>query len=438
VTLSGSGSETNGSIASYKWTQVSGPNTAAIANNTQASTGVSGMIAGNYVFQLTVTDNAGVTATDVMTVTVKPAIVVGPPVANAGGDQTITLPTSSVSLSGSGSETNGTIASYKWTQVSGPNTAAIANNTLPATGVSGLIQGTYVFQLTVTDNSGITATDVMTVDVKAAVVTPGTPVVDAGANQTIDLPNTSMTLTGTASESGGGTIVSYKWTQVSGPNTANISNDAQASTFVDGLVQGVYTFQLTVTDNSGVQASDVVKVTVNAAVVPGTPVVDAGPNQTITVPASTVTLTGTASETNGTIITYKWTQISGPNTGVIVTDGQASTDVTGLVQGAYTFQLTVTDNSGVQASDVVKITVNAAAANIPPVAVPGADMTIASLLPIPLDGSGSYDPDGTVVKYQWLQTSGAGGVTITGSNTANSYPVWSGTRCIRLPADGDG
>ena len=419
VTLTGSGSETNGTIVSYKWTQISGANTSTITASTSASTTVTGLVAGNYIFQLTVTDNSGVTATDVVTITVKPAIVPGPPSANAGADQTITLPASSVTLTGSGSETNGTIVSYKWVQINGPNTSTITASTSASTTVTGLVAGNYVFQLTVTDNSGITATDVMTVTVNPAVVTPGAPVVDAGANQTITLPVSTVTLTGTASETGG-TIVTYKWTQVSGPNTASIATDAQASTGVSGLVQGAYTFQLMVTDNSGVTASDIVKITVNPAVVVGTPIVDAGANQTITLPTSTVTLTGTASETNGTIVSYKWTQISGPNTATIANDAQASTGVSGLVQGAYTFQLTVTDNSGVTASDIVKITVNAAGVNQPPVAVPGPDLDISSAAAsaVPLDGSASYDPDGTIAAYQWLQTSGAGGVTITGSNTA--------------------
>jgi ribosomal protein L14 len=242
-------------------------------------------------------------------------------------------------------------------------------------------------------------------------------VVSAGANQTITLPTSSTTLTGTASESGG-TIVSYAWTQISGPGTATISTASQTSTGVSGLVQGVYAFQLTVTDNSGVTATAVVKVTVNAAVVVGTPVVSAGSNQTITLPTSSTTLTGTASESGGTIVSYAWTQVSGPTTATISTASQTSTGVSGLVQGVYAFQLTVTDNSGVTATAVVKVTVNPAAANQPPVAVPGPDITISTPTAVPLDGSGSYDPDGTIASYQWVQTSGAGGVTITGSNTA--------------------
>jgi hypothetical protein len=91
--------------------------------------------------------------------------------------------------------------------------------------------------------------------------------------------------------------------------------------------------------------------------------------------------------------------------------------VRGLVQGVYSFLLTVTDNSGLTASDEVKVTVNAApAANLPPIAIAGPNQTISATV-TSLDGSASYDPDGTIVKYQWLQLSGAGGVTITGANT---------------------
>jgi endoglucanase len=78
------------------------------------------------------------------------------------------LPTSTVSLTGSGSDADGTISSYAWTQVSGPNTATIATPSAATTNVSGLVQGNYVFRLTVTDNSGSTGTDDVTVTVQAA------------------------------------------------------------------------------------------------------------------------------------------------------------------------------------------------------------------------------------------------------------------------------
>jgi hypothetical protein len=86
--------------------------------------------------------------------------------------------------------------------------------------------------------------------------------------------------------------------------------------------------------------------------------VSAGSDQSITLPANAVSLTGSGADTDGSIASYAWTKVSGPASGVIGSPSQASTQVTGLVQGTYIFQLTVTDNAGATASDDVMITVN--------------------------------------------------------------------------------
>jgi hypothetical protein len=420
VTLTGTASEVNGTIASYAWSQLSGPSTATITTPGSATTSVNGLVQGVYRFQLLVTDALGTTAIATVQVTVNPAPVVpGPPGANAGSDQSITLPTSSATLTGSGTETNGTIVSYQWTQISGPSTATVTTSGSATTTVTGLIQGVYVFQLKVTDNSGVTATDQTQVTVNPAVPVPGTPVADAGGDQTITLPTNSVSLSGSGSETNG-TIAGYQWTQVSGPSTATITTAGQAQTTVTGLVQGIYRFRLTVTDNSGVTASATMQVTVNpVAVVPGPPSANAGGDQTITLPTNSVTLTGSGTESNGTIVSYTWVKTSGPAPGTLTTPGQAQTTVTGLVQGVYTFRLTVTDNSGITATDVITVTVNPdpTPVNQSPVAVAGPNQTT-SATSVALDGSASYDPDGTITKYNWQQTSGAGGVTINGAGTA--------------------
>ena len=123
-----------------------------------------------YVFRLTVTDNSGATATDNVTITVNAATAPPnqAPTANAGSDITLTLPVNSTILTGSGYDPDGTIATYAWTRVSGPTTFTIVSAGAAATGLNGLVQGMYVFRLTVTDNNGATATDVVTVTVNAA------------------------------------------------------------------------------------------------------------------------------------------------------------------------------------------------------------------------------------------------------------------------------
>jgi hypothetical protein len=184
------------------------------------------------------------------------------------------------------------------------------------------------------------------------------PTVNAGVDQSITLPTSSVTLTATASDPDG-TIASYSWTRVSGPNTPTITSASSASTTVTGLVQGTYVFRCTVLDNQGASAQDDIQVVVNAAANQA-PTANAGVDQSITLPTSSVSLSGSGTDPDGTIASYAWTRVSGPNTPTITSASSASTTVTGLVQGTYVFRLTVTDNQGATGTDDVQVTVNAA------------------------------------------------------------------------------
>jgi hypothetical protein len=101
-----------------------------------------------------------------------------PPIANAGSDQTITLPTNSVILSGSGTDPDGNIANYSWSKISGPNQFSINSANIYNPTISNLIEGTYKFQLIVTDNKGATASDDINIIVNSAPVAP--PISNAG------------------------------------------------------------------------------------------------------------------------------------------------------------------------------------------------------------------------------------------------------------------
>lgn len=95
-----------------------------------------------------------------------------PPVANAGADQTITLPTNSVSITGTAStDADGTISSYAWTKISGPGTYTINFPSSASTTITGMGAGVYVFTLTVTDNLGATNSDNITITVNSAPAT---------------------------------------------------------------------------------------------------------------------------------------------------------------------------------------------------------------------------------------------------------------------------
>lgn len=242
VTLNGNGS--TGSISSYAWTQISGPNSATITTPTVVSPAVTGLIQGVYVFQLAV--NGGASNSQV-TITVNPA---PPPTANAGTNQTINLPSSSITLNGNGS--TGIINSYAWTQISGPNITTIASPGTVSSPVTGLIQGIYIFQLSV--NSGASISQV-TITVNAA----PPPIANAGVNQTISIPASSTTLNAGNST---GVINSYDWTQISGPNIALMATPSAVSSTVNNLILGTYVFQISV--NSGVSTAQVTVNVVNS------------------------------------------------------------------------------------------------------------------------------------------------------------------------------
>ena len=158
--LDGSGSvDCDGTIVSYQWTKVSGPEIYTIEKSGAVQSNVNGLVAGTYTFRLTITDDKGARSTDDIQLTVLPATNLRP-VANAGSDSTIYFPVRSVVISGQASyDPDGQIKSYAWGQHSGPTTALIENATNPVTLVSNLVPGEYQFTLTVTDTRNARHTD---------------------------------------------------------------------------------------------------------------------------------------------------------------------------------------------------------------------------------------------------------------------------------------
>ncbi|MBP9097504.1 MAG: PQQ-dependent sugar dehydrogenase [Ferruginibacter sp.] len=275
-----------------------------------------------------------------------------PPVAIAGSDQVITLPVSSVNLSGSGTDSDGTIGSYSWTKISG-NTAIISNPNAAFIAVTGLTAGIYKFELKVTDNNGATGRDTAQVTVNAAGNI--SPTVNAGLDQTITLPSASVNLSGSGADTDG-LVSSFFWSKIAGPSSFIITNPLGAITSVNSLVAGVYKFEFKVTDNNGSIGRDTVQVTVNAA---GNfaPKANAGLDQTILSQTASVNLAGTGTDSDGAVSSYLWSKIAGPSGFNITNPLGANTIVNSLVAGVYKFELKVTDNNGATGRDTVQVTV---------------------------------------------------------------------------------
>jgi len=164
--LNGSASsDPDGTIVSYLWTKTLG-GAATITSPTSVTSAVTGLAAGTYKFQLRVTDNKGLKDSSLVTMTVFAVPPVNlPPTANAGTNTTVVLPTTRTTLTGSGTDPDGTIVSYQWTLQSGTGTYSINSPNTAVTDVTNLEQGRYVFTVTVTDNNGATNTATVEISV---------------------------------------------------------------------------------------------------------------------------------------------------------------------------------------------------------------------------------------------------------------------------------
>lgn len=151
------------------------------------------------------------------------------------------------------------------------------------------------------------------------------------------------------------------------------------------------------------------------------PVSSAGADQTVAT-STMVVLDGTASyDPDNTPITYAWQQVSG--TGVSLANAATSTPSFAAPgsAGSLTFRLTVSDGSLSNTDDVV-VTVTGGGGNQTPIADAGDDQAVATSAPVSLDGSGSHDPDGAAITFQWVQTAGSA-VVLSGAST--SQPTFS-------------
>lgn len=161
VTLRATATVTLGIVKTWAWTQISGPTTAIFTRTDTSTVGVSNLSAGFYLFRMTIRDNYGAIATDSVQIVVKSVNSV--PRADAGPDQSVTLPLQAVSLGGFDTPPNG--AAIQWVKLRGPSGGTIVSPTASFTKVIELPIGSYIFQKSVTMD-GMTARDIVNVTVK--------------------------------------------------------------------------------------------------------------------------------------------------------------------------------------------------------------------------------------------------------------------------------
>lgn len=335
---------------SYKWAFTSVPSGSAAFLSDPASVAPSFSVDlyGTYVLQLIVNDGAVDSSPDTITI----STFNSKPVANAGPDQTV-LAGGTVNLNGTGSsDVDGNPLTYQWAMLSRPNgsTAALLNPTTSTPSFITDLPGDYVVQLIVNDGTensnpdtatikanpngppAFTSSAVLTATVGTLYTYHAVAVDPEGAAVTYSLPTAPAGMTINPST---GLI---QWT----PGQSQAGQHAVTVAAADPLnAVGTQSFNITVADT-------------NIA-----PAVNAGPDETITLPA-TANLAGSVTDDGkpaGGQLTSAWTKASGPGTVTFANPAAAVTSASFSEAGTYVLRLTANDGAATS-FDETTITVN--------------------------------------------------------------------------------
>jgi PKD repeat protein len=213
---------------------------------------------------------------------------------------------------------------------------------------------------------------------------------------------------GTGSSDPDGPIVSYSWDYGDG------NTDTGATPSHTYGSPGTYNVALTVTDTSGATATVSHPVTIQPNQLPTARFGSAVTNLSVAFDGSG------SSDPDGAIAGYSW------NFG----DGSSSTQMSPTHAysdaGTYSVTLTVTDDRGGQDS-VTHSVVTTLPPNQPPTAAFTAN---ANALSVAFDGTGSSDPDGTIVKYAWDFGDGSSSAQASPSHTYAAPGTYSVTLTV--------
>ncbi len=264
-----------------------------------------------------------------------------PPIANAGDDVILHLPKNEITLNGNKSKDDHGIVQWEWTRSGETNLAADSKDTRTShPHLSNLEEGTYTYNLKVTDAKGQTNEDEVTIYVQPPKNQP--PSANAGKDRGISLPKNWVILDGSSS-SDDFNITSWSWSQVEGPNEANILTPEAGKTNVTGLTIGSYVFKLTVMDEDKNEDSSQVKITVSQDK-NSEPHANAGEDVEVTLPQSVVMINGSTSYDDLRIARWRWTR--NPKSlaaGKVIGNSshEAVLYLVNLVPGVYIFDLKV-------------------------------------------------------------------------------------------------
>ena len=242
VNFTGSNSTDDTGVVSYAWDFGDGA-VSTLANPVHTFT-----TTGDFVVQLTVSDGDGLTDTTAMTISVIAPNTNQPPVAIIGASSLSGVAPLDVTFTGGNSTDDGGVVSYSWNFGDGA-ISTLANPLHTFT-----TAGTYLVELTISDEDGLTDTTTTTITVDTSVNQAPLAVISASITSG-EIP-LEVSFTGSNSTDDVG-VVSYAWNFGDGAYTS------QTNPVHTYKTTGVFEVTLTVTDRDGLEDSSYVTITVD-------------------------------------------------------------------------------------------------------------------------------------------------------------------------------
>jgi len=263
-----------------------------------------------------------------------------------------------------------------------------------------LSEGIHIFLLKQTDAAGNISSGTTLINITVDSIAPRAPVVDPSVPSVIHGNN--LTINGLLGSAESGVTIDLLDANTS-TSLGNIVSGLDGSWVITvALVNGSHALSVIQTDAAG----NVSPVTLLNILANDPPVANAGLDFTRD-EQTTITLNASGStDTNGSIVSYKWVQTSGVPVSIADTYAMITTFTSPIIVAPtiVSFNLTVLDDNGASATDNVNFTINPV--NVPPVANAGVNQIVLESSNVSLNGSLSSDIDGSITNYSWSQVNG--------------------------------
>jgi hypothetical protein len=432
LAVSGTASDNVG-VTQVTWANDRGGSGTATGTTTWSASAIS-LLSGANVITVTARDAAGNTATDTITVTYTPPDTTAPTASITAPTSaaTYTTTTSTLNVSGTASDAIG-VTQVSWSNNRGGSGTATGTTAWSVSGIT-LLGGSNVITITARDAAGNNGTDTLTVTYNVPDTTnPAVTITGPTSSDTHATSTSSLAVSGTASDNVGVTQVS--WTNDRG-GSGNATGTTSWNASAISLLSGANVITITARDAAGNTATDTITVTYTPpdTSAPSVSITDPTSSATYVNATSTMTLSGTASDSVG-VTQVTWTNNRG-GSGTATGTTSWSTGTITLQDGSNTLTITARDAAGNAGTDVLTVTYDAPDTTAPAVSIaqPTSAATY-STSTTSVNVSGTASDARGVTQVTWSNDRGGNGTaTGTASWSASGIALLLGDNVITITA----